>query len=347
MSPMIARFFSSFEQDCSMNGGWILLLPLLLLKSFCCLGVDSAPAAPALAASADSTNKIVTLPFEFSRGHIVIRARINESEPLYFMLDSGYSMPMIRPDLAESLKLKQTGKVTIVGIAGDERADVFEGATFDLAGATYSPRRVGALPSANKSRSRKRDGVLGYGFFRRFVVEIDHQAKTIKLHDPASYTYTGEGERIPLRFRNTAPIVTAEIKRPGRAPISGQFEIDTGCDGGLCLGQKFVEANQLRETADVTEDSVRKGVGGDTRTVTGSVPQFQLGQIIIEKPQADFFLDGSPVDDGLAGHIGIEILRRFKVIFDYSRKQLFLESYQPSPKESEKKPLPLNGGKSD
>src|SRR5258708_3155986 len=83
-------------------------------------------------------------------------------------------------------------------------------------------------PSANKSRSRKRDGVLGYGFFRRFVVEIDHQAKTIRLHDPASYTYAGQGEKIPLRFRNTTPIVTAEIKRPGRASISGQFEIDTG-----------------------------------------------------------------------------------------------------------------------
>src|SRR5207249_11755404 len=167
---MIALLLSSFEQDSLLSRGWILLLPLLLLTSLCCVGTDSAPAAPALATSADPTNKIVILPFEFSRGHIVIRARINESEPLYFILDTGYSMPMIRPDLAESLKLKQTGKVTIVGIAGDELADVFEGATFDLAGASYSPRRIGALPSANKSRSRKRDGVLGYGFFRRFVV---------------------------------------------------------------------------------------------------------------------------------------------------------------------------------
>jgi hypothetical protein len=31
------------------------------------------------------------------------------------------------------------------------------------------------------------------------------------------------------------------------------------------------------------------------------------------------------VDRGLAGHIGLEALRQFKVIFDYSRRQMILE----------------------
>jgi hypothetical protein len=29
----------------------------------------------------------------------------------------------------------------------------------------------------------------------------------------------------------------------------------------------------------------------------------------------------------LAGHIGMEILRQFRVIFDYTRKQMILERY--------------------
>ena len=92
------------------------------------------------------------------------------------------------------------------------------------------------------------------------------------------------------------------------------------------------------ESAGQTEDGFRKGVGGDTRTTTGTLPQFQLGQRTIDKPQVNFFMEGSPVDDGLAGHIGIDVLRRFRVIFDYSRKQLILETYEALPKEGKSPP---------
>src|SRR5262245_13498871 len=211
---------------------------LRLLSMLCALprknhAAYELPATKVPANIVESKSNSVTLPFEFRRSHIVIQARLNESEPLSFMLDTGYSMPMISADLAETLKLKRVNQVTIVGIAGSEDADVFEGATFDLAGLTYAPRRVGAFPSVNNRRPRRRDGVLGYGFFRRFVVEIDHRAKMIQLHEPTNFTYTGNGEIVPLKFRRTTPIVTAEIRRPGHAPVSGQFEVDTGCDGGL------------------------------------------------------------------------------------------------------------------
>ena len=66
-------------------------------------------------------------------------------------------------------------------------------------------------------------------------------------------------------------------------------------------------------------------MGGDTRTKIGRVPKFRLGAQMIEKPLTNFFLEGSPVDDGLAGHIGMDLLRRFKVILDYSRERMILE----------------------
>jgi hypothetical protein len=128
-----------------------------------------APATPA------------AISFEVRQGHIMVPLRINNSEPLSFMLDTGYSMSMIHPELAETLQLRRTGHVTIVGIAGEEEAAVFEGATFDLSGATYAPRRIASLPSEGNRRRRRKNGILGSGFFRRFVVEIDSQANTPAL----------------------------------------------------------------------------------------------------------------------------------------------------------------------
>jgi hypothetical protein len=40
---------------------------------------------------------------------------------------------------------------------------------------------------------------------------------------------------------------------------------------------------------------------------------------------ANFFAEGSPAGEGLAGHIGLGVLREFKVIFDYSRRRMILE----------------------
>ena len=104
--------------------------------------------------------------------------------------------------------------------------------------------------------------------------------------------------------------------------IGTAFEIDTGCTGGLCIGKHFVEEHGL---ASAGREGERRGVGGGARTRSGSIPELRLGKIKIQKPSADFFLEGSPVDAPLAGHIGADVLRSFKVVFDYSRRQLILE----------------------
>jgi predicted aspartyl protease len=241
------------------------------------------------------------------------------------MLDTGFSISVVDPRLADLLKLKRTGKTTIAGIAGEEQADVYEGAVFDFAGASYSPRRVTALPSDKNKRRRRMEGILGAGFFRRFVVELDPKGKTIQLHDPKTYEYSGPGESLPINLRNTTPVVEASINIPGRPSVRGRFEIDTGCDGGLCLGHDFVEANKLLEAGGQIQRGGRTGVGGDAQTKVGSVPQLQLGRLTVDKPEANFFLTGSPVERHLAGHIGMEVLRQFKVIFDYSRQRMILE----------------------
>ena len=267
----------------------------------------------------------VSIPFDFVSGRMMVSARVNDSQPAAIMLDTGYSINMLSRELVESLDLKRTGHITIVGIAGEEHADVFGGATFDLAGATYSPRRVAALPASYQSHWRKRDGVLGAGFFKRFVVEIDPKAKKISLSAPEKFRYSGTGEIVPLKFKESTPIVEGAILLPEREPVLGRFEIDTGCDGGLCLGSEFVNSNHLLESTGNTADSGRRGLGGDAQTKIGRVPKFRLGNSVIERPLSNFFLEGSPVGDGLAGHIGMQVLRRFKVIFDYSRERMILE----------------------
>ena len=254
----------------------------------------------------------------------MVPVAMQATNKLSLMLDTGYGMTMLHPDHVATAALKRSGRgITIVGIAGEERANLFEGPAFDLQGLTWTPRRIAAFPPDNEPRSRRRDGVLGSGFFRRFVVEIDSVRKSLTLHEPEGFKYSGDGEILPLSFKNTTPTIETTVKLPNGKESRAVFEIDTGCDGGLCLGSHFVKEHELVVAGG--SDGRRVGVGGGTRVREGNLPQLRMGKLTIEKPSANLFLEGSPVDAPLAGHIGWEVLKEFRIVFDYSRRQMVLE----------------------
>lgn len=276
--------------------------------------------ALALRAATNASTNAIKVPIELRHGHVMVPVTFSGTN-LSFLLDTGYGMTMLRADHAAAFGLQRRGSMTIVGIAGEAPADVFEGPAFTIGGTTWKPRRVAAL-STSEARSRRRDGILGSAFFRSFVVEIDPQAKRLTLHRPADYKYTGNGEILPIRFQGSTPIVSTVVGLQNGSQVSADFEVDTGCTGGLCIGKHFVRAHNLVATGGENE---RRGVGGGARTRSGHVPSLRLGRVVIEKPSADFFLEGSPADPPLAGHIGADVLRQFRVIFDYARKRMILE----------------------
>ena len=268
---------------------------------------------------------IARIPLEFHAGAAFVRARVNDSQTLTFKLDTGFGVTTIHPEWVESLGLKRVGTLTISGIAGKEKADWLSGAAFDFGGAAYAPRRIAMIPSDARRPRHGQDGILGAGFFRRFVVELDPEQRTMTLHDPGRFRPAGPGEVLPIQFRRDTPIVEATIHLPGREPVPGRFELDTGCDGALCLGHDFVAKNRFEALPGRNHPGSRTGVGGSVQAQEARLPQFQIGAQTLAEVPANLFKEGSPVDGDLAGHIGLGLLRRFKIRLDYSRRELTLE----------------------
>jgi hypothetical protein len=278
------------------------------------------------------TNQPIALaevPLKSGSGDLLVETRINGSEPLLFKLDTGFGVTTIHPNRVESLSLERAGHMTIIGIAGEEQADTYAKAAFDFGGATYSPRRIASLRSEARRRWRRRDGILGEGFFRRFVVEIDVAKQRLRLYEPKSFDYHGSGEILPISFKRDTPIIDATITPQGRDPISGRFEVDTGCDGDICIGHEFVAANHLLDESNSAQSDTRRGVGGGAEIRTGTLSELKMGNLVVKKPSANFFVEGSPAGEGQAGHIGLGVLEHYKMIFDYSRLRIILEPIEP------------------
>jgi len=99
---------------------------------------------------------------------------------------------------------------------------------------------------------------------------------------------------------------------------------------------KLVEAMQ-----NTTQDS-RNGVGGNQQVITGRANAVKLGSFTLKNVPVQFSLDteGAGASEENDGLIGGEILRRFKVTLDYSRKRMILE-----PNKSFNDPYNLEGGR--
>src|SRR5260370_34758466 len=90
---------------------------------------------------------------------------------------------------------------------------------------------VGSLPLEWFSRQvgRRTDGFLGANVFRNYVVEIDYANQVLRLHDPAAYSYSGSGQRLPLQFiSDDIPTVRAELVAHDGTAITRVFLDDSG-----------------------------------------------------------------------------------------------------------------------
>lgn len=276
---------------------------------------------------------IASLPAETTLSTILLRARVNNSEPLWFVLDSGGGPGFIVDRRrAEALRLELRGRATATG-AGENFYDVTfaNGVRIALSGVEFPPQavRVISLSSLEPIAGRRLDGAVGLGLFSRYTVEIDYAALRVNLYDPQTYQYDGPGARLPLTSEENHFYVNARVAVRGRGTLEGKFMIDTGAGmTTLILNRPFVERHGLLATVKrrVLDRSL-PGLGGETRRILSRAAMLQLGGLTIRQPTVSFSqdADGALASTDFDGVIGGELLRRFKVIFDAARRQLILE----------------------
>lgn len=275
-----------------------------------------------------SAPNAVRIPLDEDQGYIFLKVRINNSRPVWFALDTGATHSLIDLRYAESLRLKSDGTRQIGGAGGYEEAVIFKNVSINLPPANLYNQTLWGLDMGVLSAANGREiaGILGYDLFKRFVVDIDYIANLVSLHEPLTYEYRGTGQSIPLNVQTDGAIyVQARVQAPGSNPIEGEFVVDTGGGSVLLLARSFVEEHRIMESLEKTLPTRGGGVGGEIQLAMGRLKSLELGRFVITNPITGFTKVGEIADAGKAGNIGGGFLRRFRVIFDYSRKRMVLE----------------------
>jgi hypothetical protein len=276
----------------------------------------------------------IVIPFELSeRGHIFLHVRVNNSEPLWFILDSGSGDTVLNNRLVKKLNLRIEAEGEAAGAGGEQAAVLTTGVSLDVSGVRLARQKIPAIDfeRLEKSIGREIDGMLGYDFIRRFVVEVNYDALTMKVHKATGYRYRGSGQVMPVTTEADHPHINLQVTLPGRDPLAGKVIVDGGA-GGVTLefSNSFVASHKLLQSIQILETKSLAAIGGTHTISYARGESIQLGRLQLTNPIIGFSQTphGSQNRANIAGLIGTKLLRRFTIIYDDQRHRIIFEPNQ-------------------
>jgi aspartyl protease/PDZ domain-containing protein len=273
------------------------------------------------------------IPFTLESNHIVFNVRLNGSDPIGFILDTGADENVINTPRLAAFGLKTYGKTEATGGGGSAEYDYATGATFTLPGVKLRNQHVAVLDQTGLERALgvPLGGLLGYDFLSRFVVEIDYEKKLLTLHDPKTWSYSGAGYAVPVVFDDGIPFTDGSISVGPKTDIPAFFVIDFGAAETMTLTSPFVKANDLVNLAQ-TNAFVNRPAGLENQffsqnNVRGHIDRLALGKLIERSIPINMSVNvkGAYASTNFSGTIGQSIFRRYHVFLDYARNRVIFE----------------------
>lgn len=272
---------------------------------------------------------LTTLPFTMLTGGIVIvQATMDDGkDSLNFVLDTGSGGISIDSATCNLLRLKkEKSNRTIRGIAGVKAVEFTYGHTLNFKGLSVPKLdfHINDYDILTSVYGIKIDGIIGYSFFRRFIVTLDYDKMNIKILSPGSFKYPRGGTLLKPQF-STLPMQTLTVK--DKASITHKMYYDMGAGLCLLLSTAFIKDSSLLEDKKKMFPTQAEGLGGKAQMTLTVIKELRLGPYRFKKVPTYIFDDDYNVTSYplVGGLLGNDILRRFNVVINYPDQQIYLK----------------------
>jgi len=262
---------------------------------------------------------------------VVIPVEINNVK-LSFILDTGVTSTLLFGATKDTLELKNT---TVVKLLGLGKGDAVEALKSD-----YNTLKVGNAVDNNHSLYTVFDenlnfsnrmgvpihGILGYEFFKNFVVAINYNSKVIK------YTQPKEFKEKKKRGYTTYPLLLEK----GR-PFINNISINGGEDSLMLLDIGSSDSVWVFDDLNITseieknyfEDFLGLGLSGSiygrrSRVNDVAIGSFNFKEVNVAIPESSALVKSRMIQ-GRKGSVGAQLMKRFNIIINYSENEISLK----------------------
>ncbi|MCE7994885.1 MAG: PDZ domain-containing protein [Roseivirga sp.] len=286
----------------------------------------------------DDGAKVVELSFIRESNLIIVPIKINGEGPFNFILDTGSESGMVFDKwvIGEN-NLVNARTVPVYAADGNKVTDLWvaNNLSINFPGVSGVQQSMLVLQEnfidIENVIGVQAHGILGSEIFNRFVVEVDYEQKLLKLYNPKDFKAPRGFRKIPITLENFRPFVKATVKQEKQKTADVKLLIDTGASSALFLdADKHDNIHLPKKTVDHT---LGRALVGVIEGKIGRVKRFNLGKFKFKKVTTSFpenWLVSKRGNKELGtdprhGTVGSEILSRFRVIFDYHEKVIYLK----------------------
>ncbi len=276
-----------------------------------------------------SASPIVRLPMDLYAGRVTfITIGTKSGRLLHVILDTGANEDILNARVVRELHLRVLDPQRVAQPGGAIEMGKVD--SLDISLGTHAVDNIqwlsAPLDGLQPFLGTSIDGILGYGFLSRFVVELDYDRREVSFFDPATYVAPRNGTVVPIMFRGKSPLLSVKLARPDGALVTTWLELDTGSFEGLGLDGAWVKREGLLSGHEATRPIFGLAIGGETQGFRFRIAAAQVGPYTISRPVASATTSensGRGFSD-VAGVLGGEILNRFRVILRFADSSIVL-----------------------
>ena len=271
---------------------------------------------------------ITRFPFiQYSGGVIVVKAQFGKiTDSLNFILDTGSGGISLDSATCTDLKIPITPTDTVItGMGDSHKVSFIFNQTLNFKGLTVKSLNfhVNNYEVLTSVYGEKIDGIIGFSFFRRYIVKINFDSSFIEVFTPGEMKYPKNGTLLNPVF-TTLPIQSLQIK--DKRKIDFNYYFDTGA--GLCflMSDRFAQDSGILLSKRKPLMTQAEGMGGKLQMRLTVVKMVQLGKYKFRNVPTYLYNDeynvtSYPIVGGLLGN---DLLRRFNLILNYPKREIHL-----------------------
>ncbi len=265
---------------------------------------------------------VESIPFKIEKNHIYIYCKVNDTDSLKFLFDTGAAGTVINQQSTRKLNLKTDGKSINVGSNGQNDVDVSSGNEITLG----TIRKKEILLTIIPYGTDEFDGVLGTDVMMGHIVEIDYYGQVINFYDEDDKNINYDGFTKLKMYSDIYPTCIKSAVVINGKKYKGLFGLDTGADDVLTFASPFLEKYNLINK--MIKIGSARGQGSDGTVFEVPVvlcPEIRFAEKHLYRIPAllSSATDGTDATDKLAGFYGNAFLKKFNTIIDYKNHLIY------------------------
>ena len=264
---------------------------------------------------------------QYSGGVMIIQAKLDQvPDSLNFILDTGSGGISLDSGTCAQYHLQPVPTDTfITGMGGSHKVSFLFNRVLQLPGLTIPKLNfhVNDYEILTHLYGEKIDGIIGYSFFKKYIVAINFDSLYIDVYTPGKYKYPMGGHILRPAFTNL-PMVNLTVKDARK--INFRFYFDTGAGLNFLMSEAFAQDSSILLSRRKPVVTQAEGMGGKLKMRLTVVKQLKVGpyrfyNVPTYLYEDDFNVTSYPY---LGGVIGNDLLRRFNLVLNYPKRQIHL-----------------------